>query len=571
MTSLFGSTALISGLLAIAGGLYLLQRLRVRHRPVRVVSTLFWRAAVEEARARVLVERFRHPLVYLFLLAICALLWFAAGGLGFEDRSGTHHVVLIDGSQGMGGGDRFGATIARVEAALAELPRARRQVLLVGGEVRTLLAPGEPDRLFTVRSEGATAERAPSSIEGTILSLLPYLSSGEETTLWIASDTAISPELRAELPAEVTVASLRAPGDPPVGNRAIVACGVSPAASGNWELVDLLVEVAGSDPGGMSLTASLGGAGIAGGTTRSDSAGRAQFLFSDLPALGARFEARLSGSDPNPLDDEVARVLPVRRIVSVVLDPDLRPWLEPVLAADPALRVVESGGDVVVRRSQSGLGAGLPALEFVTRESQEESILLSHSGEESSAEVLESALLGLGLDQVDAMELAEAAGRPITLGARPADRRAIGVWEDLLAQEYNFVSSRSFPLFVALSIRWILAVEDFPAEIAAGRNWVDPSGADARLRDGDRMLDPVGAPLRPPRAGDYLDLRGNPVAVASLAPAGAEAGGAESGAAIIADDVDSPGGTQPLANLLALVVLAMLGAEWFFHRRGEVP
>jgi len=65
------------GLVGLAGVLYLLQRLRVRHREIDVVTTLFWREALQETRARVLVRRFRHPLAYAFVLAIAALLWLA--------------------------------------------------------------------------------------------------------------------------------------------------------------------------------------------------------------------------------------------------------------------------------------------------------------------------------------------------------------------------------------------------------------------------------------------------------------------------------------------------------------
>ena len=69
--------AVLAGIAALAGVLYALQRLRVRHRPVTVVTTLFWKEAVEETRARVLVHRFRHFWAYLLLLTIVSLLWIA--------------------------------------------------------------------------------------------------------------------------------------------------------------------------------------------------------------------------------------------------------------------------------------------------------------------------------------------------------------------------------------------------------------------------------------------------------------------------------------------------------------
>ena len=99
------------GLAAIAGVLYLLQRLRVRYREHVVVTTLFWKQAVEEARARVLVRRFKHLFAYLFVLLIAALLWLGFADPQRGDTGGAQHIVLLDGSAGMGRGDHFAKTI----------------------------------------------------------------------------------------------------------------------------------------------------------------------------------------------------------------------------------------------------------------------------------------------------------------------------------------------------------------------------------------------------------------------------------------------------------------------------
>ena len=69
-TALSGS-AFLGGLVATAAVLYALQRLRVRHESRTVVTSLFWREATEETRARSLFERFRHPLAYAMAL-LCA-------------------------------------------------------------------------------------------------------------------------------------------------------------------------------------------------------------------------------------------------------------------------------------------------------------------------------------------------------------------------------------------------------------------------------------------------------------------------------------------------------------------
>ena len=560
MTSLFGAGATLFGLAALAGGLFLLQRLRVRHRPVRVISTLFWKEAVEEARARVLVERFRHPFVYLFLLAICGLLWLAASGLETDDRHGRQHVVLLDGSFAMASGDRFESAAVACEEQVRELPRARRTVLFCGGELQTLLAPGEPDRLLSRRLEDFAPEATLPSIDRALEQLAPAWAGGEGTTVWIASSSPVSAEILAALPEGVTVAPLAADRSAAEGVR-IVACGVSPAESGVWDRVDVLVSLAGSGHETSSIGATLAGQALSNAPERRAEGGRTSFFFRDLPARGGRFEAAIAGSTGGA-DTSVARRLPNRPFLEVELDPALGSWLAPALEADPAIRVVSSGGDLVIRRGRGD--DRRPALEFVPQSAQEESILLTHSGSEESAEVLESALLDLGLDQVDAMELAEAAGRPITLGARPGSQRSIGVWEDLLAEEYNFTASRTFPLFVALAARWILEVEDFPAVIAAGES--GSTGALAQ-QDGDlvRHFRPVGASFAPPRAGTYSDEDGDEVVV----PLIAEAGGDDALTSVAA--VSTPGSTRPLATLLTALVLVLLAVEWFLHRRGEVP
>ena len=64
----------------LLGALYLLQRLRVRHREIPVVTTLFWKQAVEESRARVLTRRFRHPLAFLLIASIALLILLALAG-----------------------------------------------------------------------------------------------------------------------------------------------------------------------------------------------------------------------------------------------------------------------------------------------------------------------------------------------------------------------------------------------------------------------------------------------------------------------------------------------------------
>lgn len=579
MTALLAPITILLGLAAIAGALYLLQRLRVRHRPVRVISTLFWRAAVEEARARVLVERFRHPLVYLLLLFICSLLWLAVAGVDRTDLDGRRHVVLVEASAAAGVTEEsLARALDAVERLVTELPRARRQVILCAESPTSLLAPGEPARLLSLRRAALAPVPAPSSVAATIAASQGTLSPGEGSLVWVAGAVAL-PDLA--LPAGVECVAVPGSSSAERPNRAITACGVSPARSGAWDRVDLLVEVSGVDPAGAALSLTLDGRPPEGEVERRllppEEGGGVHHLLRDVPARGQRLVATLVGAgDGNPLDDEAARVLPRRRLLRVSLDPGLAPWLAPVLEADPAVTLVESAPDVFVGR-EGAAPDEVPALTFRPRSSQEESILLSHADDEDSAAILAAALVDLGLDQVDAMELAAATGTPITLGARPAPRREIGVWEELLAEEYNFVTSRSFPLFVALALRWILEVEESPAEIAAGRPL--PGARSLRRRDAADapVLDPLGGVLAPPRAGEYLDEEGGEVAVPLLPPR--RLGGVLDAVppntvlagGVLATAGTPPGSTRAWPVLLGLLALGALLFEWLLLRKGELP
>ncbi|MDA1266224.1 MAG: hypothetical protein O2816_14175, partial [Planctomycetota bacterium] len=132
----FGPGLAIAGALALAGALFALQRLRVRHRQVTVVTTLFWKQAVEETRARVLTERFRHPLAYLLVLAIALATWFAAAGPRPTRAGARDLVLLLDGSAGMGWGDRFEHAQTLLKEEAARLPAERRRVYFCGAEPR---------------------------------------------------------------------------------------------------------------------------------------------------------------------------------------------------------------------------------------------------------------------------------------------------------------------------------------------------------------------------------------------------------------------------------------------------
>ena len=96
--ALLSTFAVLLGILALAIGLWLSQLLRVQHREVEVISTLFWQSALEETRARVFTRRFRHWPAWLLLVAIASLLWMLLAQPQTEAVNSMQHVVLLDRS-----------------------------------------------------------------------------------------------------------------------------------------------------------------------------------------------------------------------------------------------------------------------------------------------------------------------------------------------------------------------------------------------------------------------------------------------------------------------------------------
>lgn len=550
------------GVAGLAAALFALQRLRVRYQPKRVVTTLFWKEALEEARARVLVRRFRHLFAYLFVLLIASLLWIGFADPQWEEGEDADHVILVDGSAGMAYGDRFQEVIESVKTHAASLPRDRRVVLLCGSRIRPLLLAGEHERVLERRLEGAAPEACPATIESALRALAHAKDKGRALNVSIAGDSPVRTETRELLPDSVTVSRVGAAGARD-DNRGVTALGVVPAASGAWDRVDVLAEIHGDSSGlAISVDGTPLGADAASATTRGD---RREVSVKDLPARGGLLEFRLPGGDPLSLDD-VARIrLPKRPRIKIALSPSLEEMLGPVLEADPGVAIVDAGADVAVRRGGEATGGAIPALEWTSPNSQVEAILLHHERSLPSDRVLVESFDRLGLEDVDTSDLATRTGRVISLGAAPADRRGVAVWDTLLGTQYNFVHSRSFPLFVAASVRWLAGTTDFPAFVAAGEPVRDDGTA--RRDAAGHVLDPAGAEFVPPVAGNYT-AGGDELVASVLDPATTI--GAASAASVAPVSAVSSGGADAL-TVIALIALGLMLVEWFLYRTGRMP
>ena len=557
----------VLGLAAIAGLLYALQRLRVRHQQVDVETTLFWRQAIEESRARVLTQRFRHPWTYALLLTICSLLWLAFAGLRSDAGGERDHVVLLDGSAGMAHGDRFERAVAAAADYAAGLPADARRVVLCAGRQQTILSPGEEALLLRRRLAGVAPAAAPNHVVDALFGVV-RARSGRPMTVCVVGDLAMSEAERALLPSSVQLTRL------PVAARAgdnfgVTALGVRPAASGRWEAVDLLLEVRGSAgvTGDAPLpTVTLDDAPVSATPTVEAFEGGVRLRYADLPAKGQLLRASLPGGDALGLDDTAAFALPDRTPVSVAVGPGVPAVVRQAVASDPGLVIQQAGARVAVRLVGADFGDGLPALELSDPAGAEDAFLVFHDEDQDPSEVLDELYTGLGLQEIDAMAAAAALGRPVTMGAKPAPRRRLWVWRQLLADDYDFVRSRSFPLFVGLGVRWLAGVEESPVRVAVGE---PVTVGDAEVVAGEVRGRSFGAAFSP-RAAVRHGLAGGAAVHASLLDPLAT--GALPTAAVAVPEVSEGAvGGVDLVTILLVLALALLCVEWGLYRTSRIP
>jgi hypothetical protein len=558
--------AFAGGLLGLAGVLYLLQRLRVRHREVDVVTTLFWHEAVHETRARVLVQRFRHPWAYALVLAIAALLWTAIAAPERSEEPARDWVFVLDTSAATSHGERFEDARARLLELVGEAPRGARSVVASGATTVALLLPGEEELLLEERLRGLAPEAAPSRLAETLQSLA--LRHVRPTTVVVLGDAPLSDAELALLPETLSVerASFGEQAAAPEGNAGITSLGIASAASGAWDTVDVLVQVSSDLPASEAPGLSLSGQPITQPVTRRDlGEGVVEYTLSDVPARGGRLEARLTVPDSSSLDDVAAVVLPDRPMLRVQLSPGLAASLGSALAADPAVVLVENDPTVVVRRSGESLGAGLPAIVLVPSEDQEPSFLVQEVGERDPQAVLSEVVGALALSEIDATSLAEAAGLPITVGARSGPVREVALWEELVGEGFDFVGSRAFPLFIGGSLRWLSGAAELTPYVAAGETRL----ATSTLADSSGISQrPLGAPAIAPSAGDYTGDGGQRLAVSLLSQTATSATPTGDSADPLASA--RRGASDPITWLLLIAVLLLL-FEWRQVRAGRMP
>jgi hypothetical protein len=540
------------GLLGIAGALAALQVLRVRHDRVPVVTTLFWKEAVDEARARELWQRFRHPLAYLMALAIGLLAWLALSGPESDSRPAADLVLVLDASRGQDAEDHTADRDALVARAEAESRKATT-VLWCGARTETLLAPGESIALLEPRLLDHTPDGAEANLEHVLTELARSQPADRDLNIVVHGPSHIAADAIASLPDHVHVFR---EGDGAEAKPAITKLGITPAASGRWDAVDVLVAARGGEP---SVTKD--GSGLEGGerSPKVSAEGMHTVMFRDVPADGSLLTASL----PNHAGVQAERHLPLQRILSVDLDPSVGAILTAVLTADPAVTL--EGGAVDVR--VGGARTPGPAMRVVSADNQGPAILVEIGPDEDPDQSLAEILGEFGLDRVDANLLATELGRPLAIEVQVGEARSVAFWSDLLdPARCSFTQGRAFPVMIGRSLRWLAGIDAYPAEIAVGEPV--PGGSGVMVDPNEVQVDALGSAYVPESPGDARHASGDLWSASFLVHG---AGDGTQGEAALEGAASAGGAGTTIVFWVLLLVLIFLLFEWRLVRTGRMP
>ena len=556
--SRFPFPLVLLGLAVLLAALYFLQRLRVRHRRIDVVTTLFWKEALEEARARVFVNRFRHPWAYALLALIGGLLWFVFSGINTSSSGDTERVMLIDGSANTATTAHLDEIKERAVQWARHTPKSNRRVIWCGAAPHTLLNPGEDWSTLESRLSVLKSEPCGDSLSRTLLTQLA-IDSDSKREYVLATAEKLSASGIASIPSDSSVSYLGSLPEAEANQRRMTALGLAPASSGNPDQLDVFGRAEGG--GDLELRAVLDGVAVAGEVTREE--GHALVHFTNLPANGGTLTVTVSPTDNRSADNSASILLPVRRVLKVHVDAALSELVMPVVAAD--LGLVESNAvEADVHILGSAGSQATPTLVFVDPSTQVETFLIHHDGHENSHQILRKALDRIGLSDTDTQSLASALGAPVTMGAAPSQVRRISVWDLVLEPQNEFQETRSFPLFVATAVRWLANASDPTPSFTTGDTVPDlvmPVRADGNIAQSSGP-----AAFRPSLVGRHEDAAGTTFITSGFVPP------AEAGPKPDLKTIDIPTGSHwDLATWVLIGALLFLTFEWVLFRNGRIP
>ncbi|MEO0478317.1 MAG: hypothetical protein AAF196_02430 [Planctomycetota bacterium] len=559
---------LLLGALALAGVTFALQILRVRHREQRVVTTMFWRQALQEERVRVFRERFRHPLAWLLITAIAVLSWFAYARPSIDREPDMDVVVLVDGSA-QSSVDELEQDLATAAGIARGLRNDERRVFVLSSSARCLLDSGEPVALLEERAEAL----GPASTHNTIDRVLPGLVGTGDRPLRVylvgrqdlRSDTVET--VQAARGGEVEwFRVLGKRGDEPADpapSAEVLGFGVDPTFG-------VLATLRGVEASSVQLF-------FDGQEVLEDPAVRSV----SVTAEGVESLLELSWSspsaEPGELELSVAGVTtratwPGQTTTNVALQfgassSAIRAAFRQVIESDATLSIVAEAASADVTVGDDAQAD----LRLVASEGGRSTFHFQGLGPAQ----LQRIVTRTGLSDLDADALATTLGRPVTVGSEEVGPRQVSIDRAVFDGDARLLESRVFPVLARESVHWLANRSSAPRRAAVGVPIDDLAGSSiARLDRGasDEItrIETLGLPFVPSASGRHRALEGQEFEVSLQTSAFVSAGLATT-AEIEVVDPPTQGPTLGLDRWLLLIVLTLGVFEWVSVRRGRMP
>jgi hypothetical protein len=198
----------------------------------------------------------------------------------------------------------------------------------------------------------------------------------------------------------------------------------------------------------------------------------------------------------------------------------------------------------------------LPAIELVTGNG----IAIIHENDLDPADfdAMQARFASTGLDRVG-WKLRPGSERAgvFSLAPRyvPGPKRKVQIGAELIGDNYDFMQTSAFPLFVSTAIRWLADMEPIEPFAMAGERSV---------RAGQFVL--AGSDFAPPRSDRYVDRNGTEIEF-SLAAVGSP----QADALTPVTRSTEAGRWPAVFSWCILVALLLVGAEWWLFQKSRIP
>lgn len=357
------SPGIFAGLaLATVTVLAVLQFLRPRAQPTRVVTSLFWKESTKHLRARRLFGSFRNPWTYLLLAIACLLVLLAIAAPILGAKEDARRVVILEAGLMMTAEDgRFENARKLVWAEARGVAEERVAVMVADPHPRIIKHFDEDLVVLQERLAAVTPKVEPVSREGVLSlaqSLLPE--AGDHDVVLISAQ-----------PAEVDFERVRVLAAGDRMNNAFILSTVFSSTPGNQREGSFHCRIGftGDKTGALSVKITRKGETLMKEDFEIMAGGTQVLRVSDLVADGSTLDVEVTGSDLVGGDSRVSFELPNRRPIRLVAVEgfELPPVLASVVGNLPAVTVDEDIESMahVVRIGSAGSDADIQIHEGV--------------------------------------------------------------------------------------------------------------------------------------------------------------------------------------------------------------